>query len=343
MAETSEIDLRVERLLAARDLPPLLTLLRDGTIKPDQVFVIGGVKIRLLAAAAVDNHSELALYLVRHGADVNRRFGGGPPLLDACGWENHELIEALLAAGAAVDVKRARGDGEADDTPLMISAERRDVWAVQRLLRAGASPGTLNCHKQSAVHYALRTYRANSPRPKPEGVRIVEMLLDAGAPLTGTEIHFPLFYRDVEMTRLLLDRGSPCDALFPVNEDRGPRKGDTPLITLLSLNAEDLVGGDFGYEETDQRKVALVNLLLDRGANPNLPNHKGMTPLRVIVPKLVGHSHLRLAELLVAAGADPHFRPAGVKGKSAAEVAAEHNVTDFLELFGRAGKPAPGR
>jgi ankyrin repeat protein len=57
-----------------------------------------------------------------------------------------------------------------------------------------------------------------------------------------------------------------------------------------------------------------MQLLLDRGANPNQPDEDGDTPLFVC-------ETIQSVEILLAAGADPTIR--NEEGKTAAEAAAE--------------------
>jgi ankyrin repeat protein len=189
-------------------------------------------------------------------------------MLSACSGGSRDVIEALLAAGANVNVKARKQDGEADSTPLMVAAEDSDLWCVRRLLAAGADPAAQTSRKETAIHYALKRYFVG-PRPKPEATHVVRELLAAGCPLAGTELHYAVYCRDVEMTRLLLDHGSPLDVPLAAKnslEKDGPRKGDTPLKVLERPNAIDLSGGVLVFEPTDARRDAIAALLRSGGA-----------------------------------------------------------------------------
>jgi ankyrin repeat protein len=158
-------------------------------------------------------------------------------------------------------------------------------------------------------------------------------LIEAGAPLVGTELHFPIYCRDVEMVSLLIAQGSPVDLPLSKNEEYGPKKGDTPLATLLRFNNFDLAGGSFDYEVTDPARLELCSLLLKHGANPNQPVAKGITPLRLVLPKTHDPFNLQMTRLLVEAGANPHSVPPGSKEPSVADLAVERGLTEFVELF----------
>jgi ankyrin repeat protein len=178
------------------------------------------------------------------------------------------VIEALIAAGANVNVKERRQDGEADYTPLMVAAERADPWAVRRLLAAGADPTAQTYRRETAIHHALMCYFVK-PLPKPEATEIVNMLLEAGCPLLGTELHYAAYRRDVAMTKLLLDHGSPANVALTAkgsHEKDGPRKGDTPLKVVELWNSFDFIGGNFDFEPTDARRAAITELLQSAGA-----------------------------------------------------------------------------
>ena len=204
----------------------------------------------------------------------------------------------------------------------MIAAEKADVWAVKRLLRAGAGAKVLNFRKQSAIHSALK------PKPSVGVVEIVRALIDAGTPLLGTELHFPVYQRDVEMTRLLLDRGCPLNVPFTYNEYAGPKKGETPLTSAVRSQPIDTTDApEIGLTPTEPQRLEIARLLLTAGVDPNLPGAKGWTPLMIAVAE----KHLELARMLLKAGADPRRVPPNVKIESPAALAAKKGLAEFVQ------------
>lgn len=332
MPDQSEIDRQMEDLIDAKDWRGILGLHESGAARPNQTFLVAGYKLSLLPVAIERSWTELAVYLIQHGTEVDARRGGTAPMIDACAFQNHQVIEALIDAGAEVNVKAPRSDGESDFTPLMVAAERRDLWAVRRLLRAGADPSVVTYLKQSAIHHALMFY-AVKPQPDPAATEIVLELLKAGCPLVGTELHFAIYRRDVAMTTLLLARSCPINMPFPRNEEDGPKKGDTPLTAIARFNAVDMIGGHFEFEPTEVRRVELTRMLLAAGADPNLPGAKGWTPLQLVLPAVADDHLLRMAELLIGAGADPDYVPPNTKIESPAVLAVKRGLEDFLQLF----------
>ena len=326
MEETSKRDQQISLLLEQKDEKGIIALLEEGRADGDYVLTYHptGERFPLLFAAIERNWTELALWLVGHGADANLKDHGITALMDACLHEDHRVIEELIARGAKLDVKSPRGGGETDDTALMIAAERHDLWAVERLLRAGADAKILNHKKQSAIHYALE------PRPRPHVPDIVRSLLRAGCPLLGTELHFPVFRRDVAMTRLLLDHGVPLDAAYPHDEYAGPKKGETPLTTAVRWQHSDTTDApEIGLVPTAEQQVEIEAILLAAGAGLDVPGPKGWTPLMIAV----GQKHRPLAQMLLRAGADPNLAPAGPKGESAAALATRKGLDEFVAIL----------
>jgi ankyrin repeat protein len=302
MFAPEEIDGRIAAFLATKNEQSILDLLSEGVIKPDQEFKTSGVKNRLLAVAAAENLSRLALYLVAKGVNVNRVTHGCTPLTDACEWGNLALIEALLAANADVNLRRKATSGETDDTPLIISAGQCDLHAVSRLLESGADVNAVNRHDRTALHCVIQC-EVNRPGRPPNLQPIVERLLKSEAKILGTELTLAAYRRDTEIAKLLLDNGSPLNVRIPKKSGDGPIKGDTPLLAVCRMNARDLAGGHFGYEISDEARITLVRLFLKHGADPNQPDAKGKSPLQMLVPRDAGRVESRLADLLIAAGA----------------------------------------
>lgn len=262
-----DINAQVEKLILAKNEAGILALLKSGAAQPNDTFEVSGYKLQLLPAAQERHWDELAVYLIEHGANLKANRGRSA-ILCACTTRSHKVIEALIAAGVNINVKAAKMDGEADYTPLMVSAELRDPWAVRRLLAASADPTAQTCRHETAIHHALMYY-FEGPKPEPAATEIVNELLDAGCPLLGTELYYPVYRRDVAMTKLLLDRGSPVDvplASKGSHEASGPKKGDTLLKTAQRINAIDLIGGNVGFEPTDARRQAIIDMLRLAGA-----------------------------------------------------------------------------
>lgn len=326
-----DLDQAISGLLDQKDERGIIEILKTSKARGDYVltYTPTGEKFSLLASAIPKGWTELALHLIEQGADVNKR-EGQTPLMLACAIGNRPVIEALIVRGAKMDVKSSKSDGETDDTALMISGEKHDAWAVKRLLEAGADPSVLNYRNQSAVHQAL------VPQPTPAATEVVTALLEAGCPLLGTELHYPVSRRDVAMTRLLIDRGCPLDAMFGHDEYAGPKRGETPLTTAVRAQHSDTTDApEIGLHPTEAPRVEIVGMLLKAGADPNAPGPKGRTPLMIAVLE----KHRRLLEMLLEAGADTAFVPPKTKDGSALDLARKKGADEMVALM----EARPGR
>jgi hypothetical protein len=91
----------------------------------------------------------------------------------------------------------------------------------------------------------------------------------------------------------------------------------------ISIDAQDENGYSALHAATSYSHAELVAFLLNQGAQPNIRDADGDTPLFTC-------EEPHVAQLLIQAGADPTVR--NTEGKSAAEVAAEDERRD-MELF----------
>jgi len=207
--------------------------------------------------AARRNDLETATLLIRAGANVKaaNRFGVTPLAL-ACTTATAPMIELLLKAGA--DPNSTSGDGE---TALMTAAlsGREDV--LQTLIARGAEVNTKeNWKGQTALMWAAAGGHMGA----------IRVLIKAGADINArangqfTPLLFAVREGRIEAVRALLEAGaSPNDRILkPLMGRRGPSGNEqvvTSALALATINAH--------YE--------LAALLLEKGADPNVPDARG--------------------------------------------------------------------
>ena len=281
-----------------------------------------------LVDAARDGDLSAVRSMLRAGADPN---GAAPDGATALHWavhrDNLEMVNALLHAGAKPDhLTRYKV------APLTLAAQNGDAAIVERLLAAGANPDTVSEEGQTALMTAARngsvaTVRALLLRGAHVGqaeafrgqtalmfaagegnTAVVSLLLESGAELKQrskggyTPLLFAVRNNRIETATVPLAHGADANDGIP---------DGTPALSIAILTA------DFD----------LAALLLDAGANPNVADPRGY-PLHVVAwlhqpgappdfamngedPQPVARprgklSHLDMARLLLAKGADPN-------------------------------------
>lgn len=333
--QLADVDL-VSRLLAAGADPnlgnsdgqtPLMLAARIGSLPVAELLVKAGAKVdarelqrgqtALMWAAGYRNAPVVEL-LIRHGADVEARAaandwgnqitsepraqyrptGGLTPLLFAARDDCLDCARLLLAAGA--DIDRPTPDGV---TPLMTALDNMHYELADFLLDAGANPHLADWWGRTALFIALdlRSFSerfaggaANQPAEGP-----------APPELPG----------GLRLTRRLLEMG--VDPNTQLNMHRPGRGGNQGRFTddLLTTGATPLLRAALGHDDE------VVALLLEHGAEVDLPNVMGVTPLLAASGVGLGMRDTRgwygsdaeeraiaVLKLLLAAGADVNAR-----------------------------------
>uniref|UniRef100_A0A8C9ZAR3 Euchromatic histone-lysine N-methyltransferase 2 n=1 Tax=Sander lucioperca TaxID=283035 RepID=A0A8C9ZAR3_SANLU len=163
-----------------------------------------------LLEAIINNHIEVAHYLVQNGACEDDGYTG---LHHAAKLGNLEIVNMLLETGQ-VDVNAQDSGGW---TPIIWSAEHKHVEVIKVLLNRGADVTINDKELNVCLHWAA--YAGN--------VDIAELVLNSGCPLASVNMHgdTPLHIAAregyLECVTLFLSRGADIDI---VN-----REGDTPL------------------------------------------------------------------------------------------------------------------
>ena len=185
-----------------------------------------------------------------------------PP--DATELAAYRGLHAAAASGDVAVIRRLAGAGEKLDardgngrTPLHVAAFRGQVEAIRALIAAGADPGLFDNQRYDAVTIVSVT----------EDVSALKALLASGASakLTtsrydGTALIAAAHLGHDGIVRELIKAGAPLDHVNNL--------GWTALIEAVIL-------GDGG-----KRHVETVRALLVAGADRNLADRQGVTPLQ---------------------------------------------------------------
>ena len=244
---------------------PLLFAARSGDLASAQMLLEAGADandaqpdgVSALVLAAHSGHGAVAALLLDHGADANALAGGYTPLHAAILRSDVALVKALLAHGADPDLRLARG------TPL-----RRDTtdWNLPKTL-VGATPYLLAAKfLEPEIIAVLAAAGADRRLTMPDGADA--LMLAAGlrssraASRRGIEI---IDFGKVEPESRVRDTVAAVLALS-ADVNAASRSGDSALHIAAAL----------GYD-------TVVQLLVDHGADVNVRNTRGVTPLAAAI------------------------------------------------------------
>ena len=297
--------------------------------------------------------------LIEQGADVEAETSTGAvrPLHFAAGSGSAELVSALLEAGAEPNViEWKRGQ-----TPLMFAAARGRTAAALALIEGGADPAatslvvdipTTAAEDRAAGQVrdeVLAAFRGDVPPDvawQPTPAQVQTAVRAANSARVSAADAGPAQRRDVpapdpdvgelptggtdrsdeysnSYTDLVYKQGGLTALHYAV------REGETETVHALIDAGADIDMQTAG-DETSPMLMAVINghfdmalELLERGADPNVPSHAGLTPLYAAIntywapkaryPQQQAYqqqraTHLDVMRSMLDAGADPNVR-----------------------------------
>jgi ankyrin repeat protein len=254
----------------------LMLASRAGSVEITKALLAHGADVNAREAwrdqtalmwAADDAHADIVRVLIEHGADVRARAaandwgaqitsepraqyrptGGLTPLTFAARSGCAECVRAIVEAGESVD--RPTPDGV---TALMIALDNYEFDTANVLLDLGANPHYADWWGRTALYLAvdLNSYVPRTPAhphsTKASGIDIVRRLLDMGV-----------------------------DPNVQLNMHRPGRGGNSARFVddLLTGGATPLLRAAITHDHDSMRA------LLEHGADVDLPNVMGVTPL----------------------------------------------------------------
>jgi len=244
-----------------RQSQPLTGLLLLHKAKPELRNRQGLSPLDLAAGAGATN---LAQLLVQAGADINAAGTGGwsegwTPLHRAVNARLPDMVSWLLARGANPNARqRTEYDSDSLRTALMMVVPQSDrseqepaVAITSSLLAAKADPNLKSARGYTALHLAVA-------------------------------------YRQEALVEALLRHGAKVETLNPSEETSlglaAGRIGSSRMVTLLlEAKADPNQRGGDGltalHKAAGYQRKEILDLLLAAGANPNLTDPQGRTPL----------------------------------------------------------------
>lgn len=250
----------------------------------------------LILAARQPNMGEAVKLLLAAGADVNACNAHGDTALSIAAGQGHGEIAALLRQAGARDDASTRPVLREVDNQLLRAAGEADVQALQQLLDEGANVNAAFAGGGTPLTQAIR-------RGYLENVRL---LLARGADASaGNALYAAVFEGHDEIISLLLESGAN------INECDGV-DGEGPLHFAARMD-----------------RTALVRLLVEHGADVNVHDSGGVTPLI----KALLWQRQDIACYLIKKGADIHTISRNPIESAPLIVAARQCQLDMVKLL----------
>jgi uncharacterized protein len=329
---------------------------------------LGVVPLHLACANA---NPAVAALLLAHGAAVEARLTSGEtPLMIAARTGNREIVQALIVAKADVNAR----DSVHGQTALMWAANEHHPDVARLLLEQGADVNLRSRGEFTALMFAGRVgdsaatallldAGARIDDAAPEGGTALLLAAEGESSIAGKDFKRTIYPSGHEDTALLLvDRGANPDAADAFGHTAlhlAVQKGKHRLIRALiahhaNLNArmtrdELPLPGDFNARDglagatpfflaAAASDLEAMRMLVEAGADPNVRDTLGVTPLMVAVGAHQYESRLppesRMIEavkLCMDLGNNPDATDEG--GQSAAHYAVQMGADEVLQFL----------
>ncbi|HUI28914.1 MAG TPA: ankyrin repeat domain-containing protein [Candidatus Acidoferrales bacterium] len=228
-----------------------------------------------LEIASLNGNANVVRYLLEKNADCDLEDGNGNTALRVSVMLGHvDVVEMLLEKCANPNSNAFNGE-----TPLMCAAHFQQLSVVKMLLARGVEINAVDYNGKTALEYAVDSpFRRDSDNDSPR-IQIVNILLDHFAKVNGKLLFNSYYGHDTVIVEALL-------------------KHDIDVNVSGVLSRDPMLSDAVAIED-----VEFVKILLDKGANVDIVNSRGMPPLMLC-------KNVRIIELLLSKHANINFQNA---------------------------------
>ncbi len=262
-------------------------------------------RMPFLVHTILHHFNEMTTLLLACKVNLDKQAADGTAPLHAAVITHNILVLDQLLADPQILVDATNKD---DQTPLMLAVEEGYLPMVNRLLARGAQVNLLDVKGQSPLQDAVRNENVEVLRRLLQ-VPNIDVNLQAMPPefdrVENVALHSAMETGSVEIVRLLL-------AAPGINVNTRGEEGFTPLHLAATLG-----------------NIAIINLLLDAGADINARSDEDQTPL-MLIAEAEGDAS-RMVSLMLQRGANPLIEDN--EGKSALWYAIQANNPKISRLL----------
>lgn len=255
-------------------------------------------------------------------SNASKPAGGKAALITAVEQRKHRILEQLLEGGA-------RADAPMEAAMLQIAVRNRDTESIAILLRFGADANGFDREGITPLFAATRAQCFESAKVLVK--HGANCNLSAG-PDSESPLSLAATHNLIDLVQLYLANGGDANHILEggqtalvacMNKVASPKLVECVLTAGADANAKNGEGTTALFQAIQANRIDLMVVLLDHGANPNLPGPKHPLWPSTYKPKAL--------QLLLSRGAD-HKKTPGVM-----ELAASLKKLESVKILVEAG------